>query len=478
MSRLQSLFFQVFLLHGLHIVFCNALTATPPPYGQLSVSGTKLVDSSGQAVQLIGNSLFWHQFQAQYWNAETVKALKCNWNANVVRAAVGVDLERGYMSDPTTAYNQAVAVIEAAISQGLYVIVDWHSHESHVDKAIEFFTKIAKAYGSYPHVLYETFNEPLQGVSWTDILVPYHKKVIAAIRALDSKNVIILGTPTWCQDVDIASQNPIKEYKNLMYTFHFYAATHFVNGLGAKLQTAINNGLPIFVTEYGTCSADGNGNIDTNSISSWWSLMDNLKISYLNWAISDKSETCSALKPGTPAANVGVSSSWTTSGNMVADHDKKKSTGVSCSGSTSSGSSSSNSGNSAATTTTKKPPSNSGQTTNQKPSSSAGSSSSSGSASASVTVVSTNTWNGGGQVNFEVKNTGSTTLCGVKFSVTLPAGTTVAGSWNMNAAGSNEYTLPSYINIKAKEANKDAGMTLNGSGKPTAKVLSTTACSG
>uniref|UniRef100_A0A183BXM4 Endoglucanase n=1 Tax=Globodera pallida TaxID=36090 RepID=A0A183BXM4_GLOPA len=352
---------------------------------------------------------------------------------NVVRAAVGVDLERGYMSDPTTAYNQAVAVIEAAISQGMYVIVDWHSHESHVDKAIEFFTKIAKAYGSYPHVLYETFNEPLQGVSWTDILVPYHKKVIAAIRAIDAKNVIILGTPSWCQDVDVASQNPIKEYKNLMYTFHFYAATHFVNGL------------PIFVTEYGTCAADGNGNIDTNSISS-----------------CDKSETCSALKPGTPAANVGVSSSWTPSGNLVADHDKKKSTGVSCSGSTSSGSSSSNSGNSAAKTTTK------------KPSSSAGS----GSASASVTVVSTNSWNGGGQVNFEFKNTGSTPLCGVKFSVTLPAGTTVGGSWNMNAAGSNEYTLPSYINIKPNGANKDAGMTLNGSGKPTAKVVSATACSG
>nr|AAD56393.1 beta-1,4-endoglucanase 2 precursor [Globodera tabacum solanacearum] len=334
MCRLQSLFFHVFLLHALHILFCNALTATPPPYGRLSVSGTKLVGSNGQPVQLIGNSLFWHQFQSQYWNAETVKALKCNWNANVVRAAVGVDLERGYMSDPTTAYNLAVAVIEAAISQGMYVIVDWHSHEAHVDKAVEFFTKIAKAYGSYPHVLYETFNEPLQGVSWTNILVPYHKKVIAAIRALDAKNVIILGTPTWCQDVHLASQNPIKEYKNLMYTFHFYASTHFVNGLGAKLQTAINNGLPIFVTEYGTCAADGNGNIDTNSISSWWTLLDNLKISYLNWAISDKSESCSALKPGTPAANVGVSSAWTTFGNLVAAHDKKKSTGVSCSGAT------------------------------------------------------------------------------------------------------------------------------------------------
>nr|AAC48326.1 beta-1,4-endoglucanase-2 precursor [Heterodera glycines] len=319
------MFVQLVLLAIVGITFVDAAA---PPFGQLSVKGTNLVGSNGKPVQLIGNSLFWHQWYPQFWNAQTVKALKCNWNSNVVRTAMGVE-QGGYLSDANTAYRLTAAVIEAAIAQGIYVIVDWHAHEPNADKAIEFFTKIAKAYGSNPHLLYETFNEPLD-VSWNDVLVPYHKKVISAIRAIDKKNVIILGTPKWSQDVDVAAQNPIKGFSNLMYTLHFYASSHFVDGLGNKLKTAVNKGLPVFVTEYGTCEASSNGNLNSGSMSSWWSLLDQLKISYVNWSITDKSEACAALTGGTSAANVGTSSRWTQSGNMVASQHKKKSTGVKC----------------------------------------------------------------------------------------------------------------------------------------------------
>ncbi|KAL3120484.1 hypothetical protein niasHT_000602 [Heterodera trifolii] len=319
---------QLFLLFAFSIAFVASVT--PPPYGQLSVSGTKLVGANGQPVQLIGYSLGWHQWWPQYWNAQTIKALKCSMNGNVVRAAMGVD-SGGYMTDPNTAYRLTVAVIEAAIAEGIYVIVDWHSHEPHADEAAAFFTKIAKAYGKYPHVLYEDFNEP-KGFSWNDVLVPYHKKVISAIRAVDPKNVIILGTNTWSQDVDVAAQNPIKGYQNLMYTLHFYAASHFVEDLGNKLRTAVSKGLPIFVTEFGVCEASGDGRIDTNSMQKWWSLLDQYKISYVNWAIADKSETCSALNPGTSASSVGDSNRWKPSIKMVVEYNKKKATGISCGG--------------------------------------------------------------------------------------------------------------------------------------------------
>nr|AFQ55682.1 beta-1,4-endoglucanase 3 [Heterodera avenae]AFQ55683.1 beta-1,4-endoglucanase 3 [Heterodera avenae] len=320
---------QLFLLQALGIIaVVNSLNSKPPPYGQLSVSGTKLVGANGQPVQLIGNSLGWHQWWPQYWTAATVKALKCKWNANVVRAAMGVD-QGGYISDPNTAYRLVTTVIEAAISEGIYVIVDWHAHEAHANEAAAFFTRIAKSYAQYPHILYETFNEPLS-VSWNNVLVPYHKKVVGAIRAVDKKNVIILGTPTYSQNVDEAAQNPIREFKNLMYTLHYYASSHFVHDIGTKLRTANSKGLPVFVTEFGVCEASGNGRIDTNSANQWWGLLDSLKISYVNWDIADKDESCAALKPGTPGGSVGDSSRWTTSANLVVNYHKKKQTGVRC----------------------------------------------------------------------------------------------------------------------------------------------------
>ncbi|KAL3105798.1 hypothetical protein niasHT_026573 [Heterodera trifolii] len=307
----------------------EALSAVAPAYGQLSVSGTKLMGNSKQ-VALHGNSLFWSQWYPQFWNATTLKALKCTWNANVVRAAMGVD-QGGYLTTESTQYQLVTTVIEAAISLGMYVIVDWHVSATYTTQAVAFFTKIAKAYGSYPHILYETYNEPL-ALSWTSDLVPYHKKVIAAIRKYDTKNVIILGTPNWSQDVDVAAANPVSGYSNLMYTFHFYAGTHTVSGLGAKLKTAYTKSLPIFVTEYGACESSGDGTIATSSMSAWWSFLDGYKISYCNWSVCNKGESCSALTTSASASNVGSSSYWTTSGKLIQAYYKKQSNGVSCSG--------------------------------------------------------------------------------------------------------------------------------------------------
>uniref|UniRef100_A0A183C255 Endoglucanase n=1 Tax=Globodera pallida TaxID=36090 RepID=A0A183C255_GLOPA len=409
-------------------IFAQCVTA--PPYGQLSVSGTKLVGSSGETVALHGNSLFWSQWYPQFWNETTVKALKCNWNANVVRAAMGVD-QGGYLSDATTNYNLVKAVIEAAISQGIYVIVDWHVSATYTTEAVTFFTNISKTYGSYPHILYETYNEPL-AVSWTDVLVPYHKLVIAAIRANDAKNVIILGTPTWSQDVDTASENAITGYSNLMYTFHFYAATHYVNGLGAK-------GCP------------------SSSMNTWWAFMDGLSISYLNWAIDDKSESCAALVSGTTATNVGTSSYWTTSGKLVAAYYLSQSNGVSCS--------SSGSGTTTATTT-------------KSATTAITTKSSSSSSDLIVSVSTTNSWNDGSQVNLVFTNSGSSAFCSTTFTLTLPSGSTIASSWNMNAVSGSatQYTLPSWVNIAAGSSYSSTGMTLSGSGTPTVTLNSSGGC--
>nr|ABY52965.1 GHF5 endoglucanase [Ditylenchus africanus] len=443
--------------------------AVSPPYGQLSVSGKNLKGSNGQNVQLRGMSLFWSQWMDKYYNADTIQALKCSWNTNVVRAAMAVD-QGGYLTNASAQLNNVNNVVQAAINQGIYVIIDWHVSDNYQSQAVDFFTQMAQKYAGVPNVLYETFNEPLQ-VSWTGNLVPYHTAVINAIRKYDKNNVIILGTPTWSQDVDVASQNPITGQTNIMYTLHFYAGTH-KQDLRNKAQTALNNGLPIFVTEYGTVNADGNGGVDTASTQAWWDFLEQNQISYANWAIEDKSEGAAALVPGTPATVAGVSSdsNLTPSGQIVKAKYKSQNNGVSCSGG--SGSTATTKPPTGQTTTTTKIPSattQKGSVTTTKPSSGGGN----GKLVAQAVMASS--WNGGMQVNIQFTNNDSKAVCSATFSVTPQSGQTVQSSWNMDSAGSaNQYTLPSWANIAPGQQMSSSGMSINGSNTalPTVSVVS------
>nr|ABV54446.1 GHF5 endo-1,4-beta-glucanase precursor [Radopholus similis] len=450
--------------------------AADPPYGALSVSGTNLKGSGGQNVALHGMSLFWSQWESEFYNEETVRALKCQWNSNVVRAAMAVE-EGGYLSNPSAEQARVEAVINAAISQGIYVIVDWHDHnaQNHGDQAVAFFTAIAQKYGSNPHVLYEIFNEPLQ-VDWSSVIKPYAERVIAAIRAVDPDNVIIVGTPTWSQDVDVAANSPITGQKNIMYTLHYYAATH-KQDLRNKLTTAVNKGLPVFVTEYGTVTADGNGYVDATESQTWWNFLDGLSISYLNWAMDDKDEKSAALTPGSTSAQVGDSSRWTESGKLVQARLASQNNGVSCSGSaatTTTTRATTTTTRTAATTTR----AGATTTTTRAPTTTTRAAASSGSGSVSAAVSRVNSWEGGSQVNVVLTNSGSSAICSVRFSVTIPSGTTVAGSWNMDpVSGTSQYNTPSWMQIAAGgNTGNQIGMTLNGSGTPTVAVASSSAC--
>nr|AFD33558.1 cellulase [Aphelenchoides fragariae] len=311
-------------------VFIGFANAVAPPYGQLSVKGNKILGADGKPVALHGMSLFWSQWGegAPFYNKDTVQALKCSWNANLVRAAMGVE-EGGYLTNQATEQGKLEAVVKAAIDLGIYVIIDWHDHHAyqHPDKAVEFFSAMSKKYAGVPNIIYEIFNEPLS-VSWTSDLVPYHNKVISAIRANDPLNLIILGTPNWSQDVDIAAQNPVAG-KNLAYTLHYYAASH-KQALRDKTQAALDKRLAIFVTEYGTVDASGGGSVDVQSSNEWWAFLDANKISYANWAIGNKAEAAAALTPGTTAQQVGDDSRLTASGKLVKQKLKSQNNGVSC----------------------------------------------------------------------------------------------------------------------------------------------------
>lgn len=281
----------------------------------LKIENGKIVDSQNNAVQLRGMSLFWSQWMPQFYNFETVKNLKEHWNINVIRAAMAVEHE-GYLEHPEREKQKVMEVIDAAIELDIYVIVDWHDHnaENHLEEAKTFFSEIAEKYQNYPNIIYETYNEPLD-VSWSNVLKPYHEEVIASIRQYDKDNIIVLGTPNWSQRVDLAAADPVSG-ENLAYTLHFYAGTH-KEDLRQKAEIAIQKGLAIFVTEFGTTNADGDGNVDKEETQKWFDFMNEHDLSWCNWSITSKDEASAAIIPETTPQDLSKEENLSTSGKVV-----------------------------------------------------------------------------------------------------------------------------------------------------------------
>jgi endoglucanase len=299
------------------VMHSQVVTATTPveQYGQLKVLGNQVVGQDGQAVQLRGMSLFWSQWMGKYYNAEAVKWLQQDWRCTVVRAAMAVD-RGGYLQNPAAEKQKVIAVVDAAIQQGLYVIIDWHDHkaENHTEEAKAFFTDMAQRYGDKPNVIYELYNEPMN-VSWTTVIKPYHETLIQAIRQHDPDNLIVCGTRNWSQEVEEAADNPIDK-PNIAYTLHYYASTH-KQGLRDKATRALNKGVALMVTEFGLSEASGTGFLDQAETRTWWRFLDQHKISWCNWSVTDKNETSAALRPGAKAAGNWTPDEISASGTFV-----------------------------------------------------------------------------------------------------------------------------------------------------------------
>ena len=227
-------------------------------HGQLSVQGTLIMDEHGNPVQLKGPSSMWLNWESAPYaeNKEGVQWMRDNWNAKVIRAAMGITPSGAYLQNPTKAKNQVKTIVQNAIDLGMYVIIDWHEEtaDQHQADAVAFFTEMAQTYGSYPNVIYEPFNEPVKQ-DWSTVIKPYHEAVIAGIRSADPDNIIVLGTANYSQYVDLAATDPIS-LPNIMYTLHFYSCTHGAS-LRDKGDYALDRGLAIFVTEWGATDAGG-----------------------------------------------------------------------------------------------------------------------------------------------------------------------------------------------------------------------------
>ncbi len=273
----------------------------PSITGALHVEGTRLMGSNGEEVQLRGISTHGIAWFPGYINEECFRQLRNEWNVNVVRLALYTAEYNGYCTGGDREYlkNMVKNGVNYAKEQDMYVIVDWHilsdsNPNIYLNEAKEFFQEISAEYADSNHIIYEICNEPNGGTTWQDIK-SYAKEVIGVIRANDEDAVILVGTPNWSQYVDQAAAEPITEYNNLMYTLHFYAATH-TDDLRNKMVSAIESGLPIFVSEYGICDASGSGAINEEQANLWVEQMDNYGISYVAWNMSNKNETSAIIQ--------------------------------------------------------------------------------------------------------------------------------------------------------------------------------------
>jgi endoglucanase len=293
-------------------------------YGALKVVGTQIVNQSGQAVQLKGLSSQWINSETKGYSQDKkgLEWLRDHWQLRVFRVAMGVELNGGYLTSPNSMESKVRNAVHNAIDLGVYVIIDWHDHHAHLnqDAAVGFFTKMAREFGQYPNVIYETFNEPVcipkkdycpeaERLTWQGELKPYHERLVAAIRAEDPDNLIVLGTPTWSQDVDKAAESPL-DGSNLLYTLHFYSGTH-KQSLIDRAEAAVKSGLPIFITEWGATDADGglDGILDPKDLEVaqlWHNWMNKRYVSHAAWKLDGGKDTSCIFKAGTP-----VGGGWT-----------------------------------------------------------------------------------------------------------------------------------------------------------------------
>lgn len=275
--------------------------AAPSNSGKLQVIGAQLSSESGAPVQLRGVSTHGLAWFPQYVDQDFFMQLRQDWGVNVVRLALYTAEYGGYCTGGDKAQLEQLVIdgVNYAEAADLYAVVDWHvladlDPNVHIDDAKAFFEKMSAQFADKNNVIYEICNEPNGSTTWAQIK-QYANTIIPIIRANDPDAVVVVGTPTWSQDVNDATADPL-EFANVMYTLHFYAATH-QQDLRDKLKTAVEAGTPVFVTEFGICDSSGNGAIDYQSADAWIELMDDLDVSYICWNLSNKNETSAFFLP-------------------------------------------------------------------------------------------------------------------------------------------------------------------------------------
>ena len=324
--------------------FAAAVNAVPMKigpvsyYGAIHTSGGKLIGAkNNQEAMLRGMSLFWSDATGlPYYKKDVISWAVDNLKIDVFRFAMGItcysstsqksngcvdsadSLFHGYSYATAPESYMAIVdkMVEAAIENDVYIIIDWHSHRAEYEKAMAktFFSAVSKKYANIPNVIYEVYNEPVN-TGWGTIQ-SYANEIIGEIRK-NTENLALVGTPNWSQLTNYGGVNGT----NVGYVFHFYAGTHKVGSFGSKITQAKSSGSPVFITEWGTVNADGAGSADQGATNDWISFMEQNKISNCNWSLrqTNGKETSGMFEGSEELSSQGLleKATYSSSGNLV-----------------------------------------------------------------------------------------------------------------------------------------------------------------
>ena len=273
-------------------------TARPSRNGFLHVEGTNLTDEKGETVSLRGISTHGLTWYPEFVDEDIFRQLSEEWNCNLIRLAMYSEVYCNGGKEESL--ELMLKGIEAAISADMYVLADWHilndnDPNENIEEAKEFFSLIAEKYKDCPNVIYEICNEPNGDTTWADVTA-YAEVIIPLIREIAPRSVIITGTPDYDRALMAPAYDPLP-FDNVMYTCHFYTASHY-DALFSELRAALEMGLPVFITECGLSEHTGDGGTDYENAAKWFSFVNEHKLSYAIWSLSDKPETSAIIRSG------------------------------------------------------------------------------------------------------------------------------------------------------------------------------------
>ena len=157
--------------------------------------------------------------------------------------------------------------VDYATSKNLYVIIDHHQIDNATTgnsaaDATTFWTDIAPKFANYANVLYEPFNEPIDGsVAWATFK-PVVQGWITTIRAGALNNIIIVPSMSYDQHPGDAASNP-PTGSNLVFTAHIYPG-NWSTSFKTQVSTAVGKA-PVFITEWGYELNGSDSNLSTAS---------------------------------------------------------------------------------------------------------------------------------------------------------------------------------------------------------------------
>jgi len=194
------------------------------------------------------------------------------WGANTVRFGIhpGIWMD----NDPAIVLDRLADEADAALSEGLFVIIDWHAigwpdgpfleapglaantYDSTFDLAMGFWDQVAYMFGDEGRVLFELWNEPAaidpewdEEPAW-EALKPFWEQLLGVIRQ-HGDNVVIASSGNYTYDLRGVRRSPLRG-GNVAYAWHVYAG-HSNNDprLWAQMLDDVQTVAPVVVTEWG-----------------------------------------------------------------------------------------------------------------------------------------------------------------------------------------------------------------------------------